>query len=109
MQKTTLRKIWGRKDCFGWAWHCSDKNHRYMWQNDNDLGLFGEDLEFEVYVTKKVEVVKGHYLYLLSQRYSIESDGNDNTIPQIKAYLKKQHCLPLTKKEEMLIKRVNLI
>ena len=106
MKKINMRTLWGKKDCWGWAWRASDKNHRYMYQNDNDLGLFGQDLEeIDSYITKKIEIVKGKYLYLLSCRIATPSDGTDRTIPQIKAILKDCHGEQLTKREKILLTR----
>ena len=106
MKKIKLRKLFsGTPDCWGWAWKCSDKSHRYMWQNDNDLGLLGQDLDFDIWVTKKIKIAKGGYLYLVTSRIAQDSDGTDKTIPQIKAILKDCHNIELTKREKILLDR----
>jgi len=106
MQKINLQTLWHKKNCAGWAFRACDRAGRYMWQNANDLGLFGEDLDTVVYITKKIKVAKGLYLYLITWRTSIETDGTDNTLVQIKSYLRYQWGEQLTKHDKTLVERV---
>ena len=111
-QKTTLRKLWDKDDCWGWAYSCCDKRGKYVYQPDNDLGLFGYDLsDIKVYVTKKVKIVKDKYLYLISFGYGVESDGNEATLPQVIAMVKEAHqrFCDYTHKDKILVKRTGLI
>ena len=110
MVKTTLKELFvNRKNCWGWAWACSNKKGKYLFQNDNDLGLMGEDLDFPVYITKKEKIARNGYLYFVTARVSQDGDGTEATIPQIKAMLKEchSHLCKLTSKDKLLIKRYN--
>lgn len=110
-KKMWLRKIWNRKDCYGWVWHL--KGRRYSYQNDNDLGLLGEDWEgIEEYgkpetVLRKIKVSKGKYIYVLRNNYGYSEEDlrTSATLTTIKALLKECHVDKLTPHEKMLCER----
>ena len=111
LKKMWLRQIWNRKDCYGWVRHL--KGRRYAYQNDNDLGLLGEDWEgIEEYgkpetVLRKIKVSKGKYIYVLRNDcgYSNEVLRTSATLTTIKALLKECHADQLTPHEKMLCER----
>ena len=107
IKKTTMKRLFNTKDCWGWACKASNTSNKYMWQNDNDLGLICEDLNFPIYITKKVEIIKGKYLYLFSYGSNVGGDGTECTLATIKALIKECHksFCELTNREKTLCKK----
>lgn len=115
LKKTTLNKLFNKRDCWGWAYECKGKRHKYIWQNDNDLGLC-QDIDEAIYpetILHKVKIQKGAYVYILRNNWGLteHNEGEAITLPQLKAALKDCHkgCLdaePMTKHDEMLSRRV---
>lgn len=111
-KKTSIKKLFYRQDCWGWAWECAGKRHKYCWQNDNDLGLLGDIDECvqEETIVRKIKVMSkpNRYIYILRNKYDVNEDwcGPAVTEPQLVAAIKDCHCVTLTQHELMLSRRV---
>lgn len=113
-KKMYLEKILDKKDCWGFVVHT--KGNHYFWQNDNDMGLIfdtdWEDIEYKETILRKIEVIKGKYIYVLRNNYNYPDGEDCATLTTIKALIKDAHgslCdyykCPMTKHEQMLVKR----
>lgn len=115
MKKTTLLKLFNRKDCLGWAWQVNDKKGYYTWHNCNDLGLLCDidECTYEETVLKKIKMGKRKYIYILRNKWGLDTSCDDAvTIPQLKAYIRDcyHHIFgELSKHDAMLIKRAEAI
>ena len=109
MKKVYLETLFNKKDCYGWAWHT--KGRHYYWQNDNDLGLLGQDWEMlreykiKETILRKEKVTNGKYLYILRNNCKLTDDKSCTTITTIKALLKECHAQRLNQKEQKLVNR----
>lgn len=118
-KKMYLKTILDKKDCWGIVIHT--KNNHYFWQTDNDMGFyFGTDWDYlkeegwkETFL-RKIEVIKGKYLYVLKNNGCFGEEQGDctTTLTTIKALIKECHKgsledygLSLTKHEQMLVDR----
>lgn len=109
MKKIYLETLFKKKDCYGWAYHT--KGRHYWWQNDNDLGLLGQDWEalkemgVKETLLRKVKVSDGKYLYILRNTCGVPDDKSCVTLPTLKALLKECHCEQLNTHDKMLVER----
>lgn len=101
MQKTTLKKLFNRKDCLGWAYHT--KGRHYVYQNSNDLGIVGDidDVgdQCKETILRKVKLGKKQYLYILRNNWGYEKDESTATLPAVISIIKECWNIPITKHE----------
>ena len=95
-----------RKYCAGWI--TIDRSHkgRVVYQNDNDLGLLGEDMDEwkPVNCIGKIRIAPKYWVYVLDENCSFDLDETV-TKAQALALLKECHQLPLTQAEQRMLKR----
>ena len=89
------------KNCYGFIWKYS--NGKYGYQNDNDLGLDLDPINFSQSYIRKVFVDNKHYVYQL--RYGASDDGRGTSLKTVCALLKECHAQPLTSSELLLTER----
>lgn len=75
-KKTTLKKLFKKKDCWGWAWPCKGKPGYYVFHNDNDLGLLSDidDCDGTEIILRKIEIYKKNYVYILRNSWGIDEE-----------------------------------
>ena len=100
MKTVNLAKaLTNNKNCWGFIYPKND--HNYEYQNDNDLGLDLEALDWPVPYIKKIFIKNRYYVYLLA-----EGDNEEGGVPleTAKALLHEchEHVVPLDAEERRL-------
>ena len=104
-KKINLAKAIHNKNCLGFVFRF--KNGRWYYQNDNDLGLDLESIDFEQPLVKKIYIYKRFYVYQVRGGYEPTPVDTNATYKEMVALVKEchRHFIPLTEKDEKYIKR----
>ena len=103
-KKINLAKAINNKNCLGFVFRF--KNGRWYYQNDNDLGLDLEGIDFEQPLVKKIYVYKRFYVYQVRGGYEDTEIEKGVTFGTMLALAKEchHHFIPLTEREEKTLK-----
>lgn len=99
-KKINLAKVINNKNCLGFVFRF--KNGRWYYQNDNDLGLDLESIDFEQPLIKKIYIYKNYYVYQVRGCSDASVADANATYAQLIALIKEchRHFIPLTKQDE---------
>lgn len=94
--------------CYGWITKCTDG--RYIYQNDNDLGLYNEICDFMSFkstIVRKIKCGKGYILQLKNMPGCVPTDDSAVPLKTCIALLHECHegIDPLTPHEKKLCDR----
>lgn len=95
-----------RKNCAGWIIKDNARKNRYLYQNCNDLGLLGEDLEEipAIKCTKKIKLAPRFWVYELNDGSRDFPKGETVTKKQALALIKSCMRLELNNKEKAFVR-----
>ena len=106
MKKINLAKSINNVNCLGFVFRF--KNGRWYYQNDNDLGLDLESIDFEQPLVKKIYIYKRFYVYQVRGYNTDPLPADTNaTYSQMIALAKEchRHFIPLTEKDNKILKK----
>lgn len=82
------------KNCWGYIYPVAEGLYQY--QNDNDLGLDLDMIDYPIYYTKKVFITNRYYAYLLLQGDEEDEAGVTLSLAKLLLHECHQHIVPLT-------------
>ena len=84
-------------NCWGYIYPVANG---YLYQNDNDLGLDLECIDWPIYYLKKVFIKNRYYAYLMLEGDEENQDGLPLDMCKLLLHECHKHVVPLTSEEQ---------